>query len=1115
MKKNSFNALKRLWMIAFACIITTTAMAASEVTVETAGTLASLLPTTDRELKVNGTINGTDIKYLRELITAGKVTALDIAEAHIVKGGSAYYESYTTEDEVIGQYMFHECSRLRSITLPTTITAIKTNAFSKTGLTRVEIPNTVSQLGGDAFAYCNALATVVIGSRVARLDQGVFYSSAVKTAYVKPMSPPATPAYLFSSTPKIIVYTDALTDYKASDWPQYGTITGGLEDTYPREADPSEAVNSLLDTFFEDAAATQLKPQYQAMSDDALTTALSEAGMPDFMTTIAVKLKNESWAPYEKDFRIHSYKAYSDANYWNTLMKSTGGSYMGNPTGIFAKGLEPLYVFVDSDIPSDATLYLAGCVGNDLITNAKTGTRLKRGLNIIDGTTDALFYVVYTADTKARTKTLEEWPPIQIHIEGGSVNGYYDVSRHSDADYQAILKAASHERFTVKSEHALFNFKTSTYKAVWPKTIDKSISWFDSLTVWQKDLMGYTVAVASGQRAGAPYYLTGGEAIFPIYYNNPNFAIEGVASDAGYANSTPYRTSYNSVECIRNSFDVSRYELDDWCSAHECGHNNQGAINLEGGTEASNNLFSNYIRYLDGLVTSGGSPLSTVMDEYARKQPFFVRNVDSQLRMYWQLYLYYHLAQKNTSFYPNLFKALREDPVEIWGVSYNSSLKFVRKVCEVAGEDLTDFFTAYGFFIPMTNRRIEDYGSHTMTVKQYDINRTLKEIAKYPKNSTILFVEDRADYVLTTDFLTKAGQKRRDSDKVGKCGDIGQFTDYLPENAKPSSYTYLQADSLYAMEGSGGVGFVMLDADDKMVYAANANNVCIPSSIGQDFTIFSVDADGSLHDVSLAGNGAETVWLNTAGTLADSLSAKVIKATIGGTVNSTDFKYMRELVSDGNLAAIDLSQAKIATGGQPYLDNYRTASNAIGQKLFHGMTQLISIRLPEKLTRIDANAFSNSGLKEIVIPDNVSTIGGDAFAYCPSLTRVVIGPKVRTMAQGVFYSSPVAEAFVFAKTPPTVYDYLFSSKPIIHVYASSLAAYKASRWAEFGTIVGDLDDYEELTAISDLAEDKEALNTQHSTLNAQPIYDLSGRRVTALRPGSVYIRGNKKIIVNR
>jgi hypothetical protein len=83
------------------------------------------------------------------------------------------------------------------------------------------------------------------------------------------------------------------------------------------------------------------------------------------------------------------------------------------------------------------------------------------------------------------------------------------------------------------------------------------------------------------------------------------------------------------------------------------------------------------------------------MTEYADRTPFFVRDVNSQLRMYYQLYLYYHQAQKNTSFFPNLFKALREDPLVIWGNSNNSSLKFVRKVCEVAQEDLTDFFTAW------------------------------------------------------------------------------------------------------------------------------------------------------------------------------------------------------------------------------------------------------------------------------------------------------------------------------------------------------------------------------------------------------------------------------------
>ena len=1091
MQKNFFTltGFSQLLLAAIVCCSFADVWAGSEVHVEKAGTLSSLLPTSESELKVTGSINGTDVKYLRQLINEGGVTSIDLSEARIVKGGEAYYENYITQDDVIGSHMFHEFSRLRTILLPTTVTAILSNAFSNSGLREIDIPNSVSHLGGDAFAYCSSLTKVVIGSRVTRMDQGVFYSSAVSRVFAKPIVPPSTPAYFFSSSPRIYVYSDVVNDYKDSGWKQYGTILGNLERYYPKEETPTEVVNNLRDTFFEDAACTQLKAEYAAMTDEDLTAALTEAGMPDFMATIAIKLKNEDWGTYEKDFRIHSYNAYSDAAYWNARMKSTGGSYMGNPTGIFTEGLAPLYVFVDADVPEDATLYIAGCAGNELITNAKTGTKLSKGLNIVDGLKDALYYIVYTADTREQLKPLSEWPDIKIHIEGGSVNGYYDVARHSDGAYRTILRGAKHERFTVKSEHAIFNFKTSTYKEVWKRSIDKSISWFDSLTVWQKDLMGYTVKVASGARNCAPYWLTGGEDIFPTYYNNPNFAIEGEATDAGYANSTSYRTSYNSVECIRNSFDVTRYELDDWCSGHECGHNNQGAINLEGGTEASNNLFSNYVSYLDGLVTSGGSPLSTIMDEYARRQPFFIRDVNTQLRMYWQLYLYYHLAQKNTAFYPTLFKALREDPLTLWGDPNNSSLKFVRKVCQVAQEDLTDFFTAYGFFEPMNNQFIDDYGHHTMTVSQADINATLAEIAQYPKNRTILFIEDRADYVLTTDFLTTAGQKKRDSDKVGQCGDIGQFTDYFSETAQPSAYTYLQADSIYAMSGTGGVGFLMLDPEKKMVYAANAYNFCLPTAVGDGFTICSIDADGSLHEVAKAGEGAEVVYLNEAGTLADSLSANVIKATIGGYVNATDFSYMRQLVNERNLSSIDLTEA--------ITDN-------IPQKAFYQSNRLISIRLPKGITSIGTNAFSNSGLREAIIPDDVTTIGGDAFAYCKQLNSVTVGKSVRNMSQGVFYSSEVKHVYVTPLTPPTVSAYLFSSNPIIHVYASALDDYKASPWAEYGTLVGDLDDY----AVSVQAP-KEGIQAVSA---AAPVYDLIGRRVTILKPSTIYIRNGKKFI---
>ena len=1099
--------MMKLLLAVVMCFSAVHAWADSEVFVEKAGTLSTLLPSSDSKLKVTGSINGTDVKYLRELVLDGNVRSLDLSEVKIVKGGVAYYESFKTENDVIGESMFQNCSKLRAIVLPTTLTAINAMAFASTGLQEIDIPNSVSHLGKDAFAYCTSLDKVVIGSRVSKLDQGVFYQSAVTKAFVKPMTPPATSAYLFSSNSLTIrVYSDARADYLGSGWAEYGTIMGRLENYYPKEEAPTDVVKNLCSTFFEDAACTTLKAEYQAMGDEALTAAMTEAGMPTFMTEIAVKIKNETWATYEKDFRIHTYNAFSDANYWNKKLNSTGGSYMGNPTGIYCADLNPLYVFVDEDVPEDATLYIAGCSGNGLISSAKAGTKLSKGLNIVDGVKDALYYIVYTADTQSQTKTLSEWPGIKIHIEGGTVNGYYDVARHSDADYKALLRGATHDLFTIKSDHALFNFKTSTYKTVWPKTIDKSINWFDSLAVWQSDLMGYTVAVASGQRAGAPYFLTGGEALFPTYYNNPYFAIQGSSSDAGYANSSPYRTCYNSVECIQKSFDVSNYDLDDWCSSHECGHNNQGTINLEGGTESSNNLFSNYIRYLDGLVTSVGSPLSAVMEEYADHTPFFVRNVNSQLRMYWQLYLYYHLAQHNTSFYPSLFKALREDPLDVWGNSNNSSLKFVRKVCEVAQEDLSDYFRAWGFFETFNNMAIDDYGNHTMTVRQSDINKTLAEISKYPKNRQILFVEDRADYVLTTDFLTTAGQKRRDSYKVGEYGDLGQFTDYLTENAKPASYAYLQADSLYAMEGTGGVGFLMLNENDKLVYAANALDFYIPTRAGGQFTIYSIDANGTLREVPKAGEGIETVHLDKAGTLPDNLSAHIIKAIISGPMNGTDIKYLRQLISDYHLQSLDLLDARIVSGGAAYYENYTTSSSTIGNSAFRGFKQLIAIRLPLKLTKIDATAFANSGLKEVEIPDRVTTIGSDAFSYCEQLTRVVIGSKVKTLEQGVFYSSPVKNVYVKPLTPPTTGAYLFNSKPVIHVYASALNDYIASSWAEYGTIVGDLEDEEDITPVEDLQA------TPQQTPDMAPVYDLYGRRVIQLKPSTIYIQKGKKII---
>ncbi|MDE6085478.1 MAG: leucine-rich repeat protein [Muribaculaceae bacterium] len=1106
MGKNYLKATCKALLTAFACLVTSGLDARTVVDVKTPGTLSSLIKTSDSELKVTGKINGTDIKFIRNMVVAGTVTSLDWSEVSIVKGGNPYFGSFYSEDNTIGEALFNECSKLQKMILPSNIIEIKKEAFARSGLKEIDIPNSVMLLDFDCFAYCNDLAKVVIGKNVSHLNQGVFWYSGVQDVYVKPTMPPTTVIYTFSSRPRIHVYTDAVDDYIGSSWSEFGDIYDGLEKIYPQEKEEDKEIN--FGNYFKDEACTELKAEYQSMSDADLTATLTDAKIPEVLINAALKVKNDSWAKYEKDFRVHKYKAYSDANYWNNKMMATGGSYMGNPTGIYAKNLgEEIYVFVDSDIPADATLYIAGCVENALISSPNAGQKLQKGINVIKGSRDAIYYILYVADTKSMTRKITDWPEIKIHIEGGTVNGYFDLSRHTDSDYQAILRGATLKRFTVKGEHSLYHFKTSTFREVFPYSITKSISYFDNLATWEKELMGMCESVTSGQRAGYPWYLTGGEAIYPCYYNNPNFAIEGEESDAGYANSSPYRISYNSVGAIRNDLDPTNPQMGDWGPAHETGHNNQGAINLEGCTEASNNLFSNVVAYLGGINSTRGSNLSFVMEEYAHHIPFYFRDLGSRMRIFFNLYLYYHLAQKNTSFYPELFKALREDPIKVYNPSDNNEggLKFVRKVCDVAQEDLTDFFTIWGFFEPIEPTTIDDYGTHPIAVTEADIAATKAYIAKYPKkNREIIFIEDRVTIVPSTGFLQSKDFIRNDPDNLGKCADLGQFTDYLPNACQPGWYTYLKADNIYSMTGSGGIGFFMLDSNDNIRYAANTTNVIIPESVDSDFTIYSCDPDGKLTEVTKGGEGLQRVDTPMPGRLANELTEEALKAVITGKINGTDIKHLRNLLTKGNLLAIDISDAEIVNGGQAYFENYSTSSDATGDYTFEGHLNLNSIILPKSLKKIGFKSFSNTGLKSIEIPNLVHTVAMDAFAYNKSLTEVTIGESVNEMGQGVFWYSPVKDVYVKPMTPPTIGIYFFSSNPTIHVYKSAVAKYKASPWAQFGTIVGDLDDI--MAGVDNPVVDD--VNDKQEVY-----YDLYGRRVTNLQSNTIYISNGKKIII--
>ena len=119
-------------------------------------------------LKIVGKINGTDLKFIREMAgcdyemnkTDGKLSILDLSEAKIVEGGDAYFrfgENYYTSNDELGDYAFIDCSGLTSLTLPSSVTSIGREAFRGcSGLTSIYVClKKIPTLGSNVFTGCD------------------------------------------------------------------------------------------------------------------------------------------------------------------------------------------------------------------------------------------------------------------------------------------------------------------------------------------------------------------------------------------------------------------------------------------------------------------------------------------------------------------------------------------------------------------------------------------------------------------------------------------------------------------------------------------------------------------------------------------------------------------------------------------------------------------------------------------------------------------------------------------------------------------------------------------------------------------------------------------------
>ena len=608
--------------------------------------------------------------------------------------------------------------------------------------------------------------------------------------------------------------------------------------------------------FFNDDICTELAMPYSAMTDDQLREQMSDIARE--LVDVAIKIKNDAWEKREKEFRIAKFKPHTNPMIWEDYMNVYTYSLMPAPTGITGN-YEYVMIFVGDDVPDDVSLSVCKVVGND--GHGFSYNTIKKGLNVVQmpGDTEArmLFLEYYVdTDTTATSKRLADYPEITLHIEGGHVNGYFDITKHDDAywrellaDHKADSVASSYTAIQVMGERVMFHMTRDQIAAVCPNTITDAIGWWDELVKRQHRLMGadkyydrWNDIIMARNGVGSYMYATQGYTYYENYTLSEILPWEAVYSSPG------------------------RF----WGPAHEIGHVNQNTINIVSCTEASNNLFANVQVHSIGKSTTRGVGVATCREDYGNKVPFPLRSdVIGKSRMFFQLYLYFHAAGKDTTFYPRLFEALRHDRLSkgyqdgswVYHTSaVEDQLRFAEKCCEIAQMDLSEFFEAWGFLEPMDEAAVGDYGNYNVNLSKEEAAASRARMQQYEKKGGhLMFIEDRVKPSPRTDGV--AGNRIDFSEEyaIGKMGSTGQWGDYVDEGVKAQGYYYARTQNTInikaAVGAAGALGFKLYNAaTGELLDFNNGYKLTVPvAHANSPLRVVAAQADGTdyiLPDVS-------------------------------------------------------------------------------------------------------------------------------------------------------------------------------------------------------------------------------------------------------------------------
>ncbi len=649
--------------------------------------------------------------------------------------------------------------------------------------------------------------------------------------------------------------TEADVEAKRNTWDH--VVQGNLENS--------------LNLIFADKTCTQLNPEYASMSIQQLQQNSVYLDLPEVLRQMVMKVRTNDWSEtdpmnssiqwdsdHAKKFRVQMIEPYSECDRVSNMTRIQAYTNFNNITGILGDTGSTLYVMVDKGATEGSTLYLAQRTADDDVTvlnRYADGTELHEGLNVIPCLRDCaqivVYYTVSTNQGRERIHPLSDYDDIKIHIEGGSINGFFNsvgdelYTPDTNEDWFYYRDRARNSRFCLISEHCMLylhfdnasdengndhpglkNLLTPEEYAAGNFDLNATMNAWDDMFVAEQLVMGLMSddVIRAEKAAGRDWYdpLEGDEIApsdYHLYFNN---RLMGLSRTTGYMSATWYRTNYN-ISTLR-SIIMEFPTMDLWGPAHEFGHMNQGPMNIAGTTEESNNVFSNIALFYRGDKTSRASLPSVQTDFFNKGYNFHQHDTWGTTRMWFQLWLYYHATGHNKKFYPRLYELLRDNPLQKSSTAHLNAkddlLHFAKMCCIAAGEDLTDFFDSWGFFIPQDGYYIGDYTAYTSYLSEEEIEEWKAEVAQlakengWEKNTSIIFIDDRVG-------STKPGYA--DWCSPADAGTMGALKDFAPgADTVSGDYEFVITGTTVTVSGAtGGVGFIIYDENGKLIGFSN------------------------------------------------------------------------------------------------------------------------------------------------------------------------------------------------------------------------------------------------------------------------------------------------------